>query len=353
MLNIPTDLLRTLVAVVDLRSFTKAAQSLGVTQPAVSAQIKRLQFLLGYELLDKSAPGVSLTPRGDIVVGNARRMLSINDQILHLTGSRSSAQTLRVGIPRRLCRRAHSGDAGEFPQALARHPFQRHRDDLRQHAARPQAGRSRPCISVSRSRSPRSKRVTCGSSRRSGCAAPHTVLDPNGPVPLVSFGEDCPCRYTAVNALAAGRPRLRLRVHVAQHCQPGGGGRRRARRHGAAAQPGRADRALDLGGRAAAGVAGTLLRRSSCAKAATGRRSRSLPTTSRRPCGRSRRRLTATTPWRRRFRRSGRPAPAEIDGARRIDCGVVTPSCSVNWPCARLRAAGMRRRKCPPLWAWP
>src|SRR5262249_35848242 len=52
MVNIPTELLRTLVFVVDQRSFTKAAQSLGVTQPAVSAQIKRLQFLLGYELLD-------------------------------------------------------------------------------------------------------------------------------------------------------------------------------------------------------------------------------------------------------------------------------------------------------------
>ena len=39
MTNIPTDLLRTLVAVVDLRSFTKAAVKLGVTQPAVSAQI--------------------------------------------------------------------------------------------------------------------------------------------------------------------------------------------------------------------------------------------------------------------------------------------------------------------------
>ena len=61
MTNIPTDLLRTLIAVVDLRSFTSAAQSLGVTQPAVSAQIKRLQSLLGADLLDKSAPGVTLT----------------------------------------------------------------------------------------------------------------------------------------------------------------------------------------------------------------------------------------------------------------------------------------------------
>ena len=38
MTNIPTDLLRALVAVVDRRSFTKAAGALGITQPAVSAQ---------------------------------------------------------------------------------------------------------------------------------------------------------------------------------------------------------------------------------------------------------------------------------------------------------------------------
>src|SRR5436190_18227625 len=90
MLNIPTDLLRTLVAVVDMRSFTKAARSLSVTQPAVSAQIKRLQFLLGYELLDKRAPGVSLTPRGEIVVNHARRLLSVNDEILQSTSGVSA-----------------------------------------------------------------------------------------------------------------------------------------------------------------------------------------------------------------------------------------------------------------------
>src|ERR1043166_783547 len=82
MINIPTELLRTLIAVVDMRSFTRAAQSLGVTQPAVSAQVKRLQVLLGGELFDRDAPGVTLTAKGEVVVNYARRLLSINDQIM-------------------------------------------------------------------------------------------------------------------------------------------------------------------------------------------------------------------------------------------------------------------------------
>src|SRR5438105_1911186 len=97
MTNIPTELLRTLVTVVDLRSFTKAAHCLGMTQPAVSAQIKRLQILLGGELLDKSAPGVALTPKGETVVQRARQLLSVNDQIVDMATSRSSS-ALRIGI---------------------------------------------------------------------------------------------------------------------------------------------------------------------------------------------------------------------------------------------------------------
>jgi|PersoiStandDraft_1058852.scaffolds.fasta_scaffold14629_2 DNA-binding transcriptional LysR family regulator len=100
MTNIPTDLLRTLVAVVDFHSFTKAAASLGVTQPAVSAQIKRLQFLLGGDLFDRSIQGVSLTPQGEMVVNYARRLLSINDQIVQIgdAGPRPEL-VIRVGTP--------------------------------------------------------------------------------------------------------------------------------------------------------------------------------------------------------------------------------------------------------------
>lgn len=100
MINIPTDLLRTLVAVVDLRSFTKAAASLGITQPAVSAQIKRLQYLLGKDIFDRSAQGICLTPHGEMTVSYARRLLSINDQIMEIGGpGRAAEHLIRIGAP--------------------------------------------------------------------------------------------------------------------------------------------------------------------------------------------------------------------------------------------------------------
>lgn len=98
MINIPTDLLRTFVSVVDLRSFTRAAQSLGVTQPAVSAQIKRLQMLLDVEVFDKSAPGVTLTAKGEVIVNYARRLLALNDQMIDVTARGNAAARQRIGL---------------------------------------------------------------------------------------------------------------------------------------------------------------------------------------------------------------------------------------------------------------
>jgi DNA-binding transcriptional LysR family regulator len=95
--NIPIELLRTLVGLADVKNFTKVAQTLELTQPAVSAQIKRLQFLLGTDLFDKSAPGVVLTQAGEMVVRNARRLLDVNDQILQLARTGSHQTSLRIG----------------------------------------------------------------------------------------------------------------------------------------------------------------------------------------------------------------------------------------------------------------
>ncbi len=115
MTNIPTDLLRTLVTVVDLGSFTKAAVSLGLTQPAVSAQIKRLQLLLGGEMFYRSMQGMSLTPQGKMVVSYARRLLSINDQIVRLSTMAPRAELLiRIGVSSDYIASMLSGVLGQF-----------------------------------------------------------------------------------------------------------------------------------------------------------------------------------------------------------------------------------------------
>ncbi len=201
MTNIPTDLLRTLVAVVDLRSFTKAAQSFGVTQPAVSAQIKRLQFLLGYELLDKSAPGVSLTPRGQEVVSAGRRMLLINDQIVNLSSGGPSVRTLRISIP---------GDftGTRIPAMLVdfrkRWPFLRFVVDVSSFGRMVrgfEAGELDLAVAVTKSE-PAIEARHLWIDQIVWVRSKATELDHHAPVPLVSLGEESVCRHAAVQALS-------------------------------------------------------------------------------------------------------------------------------------------------------
>lgn len=205
MTNIPTELLRTLVAVVDLRSFTKAAQSLGVTQPAVSAQIKRLQGLLGTDLLDKSAPGVSLTPSGDLVVNYARRLLSINDQILDLAGAKSSDEVVRIGA---------TGDFADYEISLALPCFRSRHDNARfvlrngfmDDLLREMREGDLDIIVWVSGIGPTMEARHCWTEDLVWLRGTATQIEPGRPVPLVSYGEDCPFTRTAIAALnGAGR----------------------------------------------------------------------------------------------------------------------------------------------------
>ena len=54
--NIPTDFLRTFVTICELGSFTKAAHRFGLTQPAVSAQIRKLELMIGGSLIERNRP---------------------------------------------------------------------------------------------------------------------------------------------------------------------------------------------------------------------------------------------------------------------------------------------------------
>jgi DNA-binding transcriptional LysR family regulator len=200
MTNIRTDLLRALVAVVDFHSFTKAGHALGLTQPAVSAQIKRLQYLLGGELFDRSSQGVSLTPHGEMVVSYARRLLSINDQIVHLGGTDPQPELMiRVGT---------SSDfvASMLPDILAR--FRECWPDVRfgvrtdYYDALVRDLRSGALdIFIGLSMSPPPDARHSRAEEVVWARGVNTRLDPHRPVPLVTYGEPCVYHRLAVTAL--------------------------------------------------------------------------------------------------------------------------------------------------------
>ena len=69
-------------AVVERRSFSQAAERLGVTQPAVSLQVRALEKRLGTQLLDRSGRRVEPTEAGWRLYRGAQRMLALEDQLL-------------------------------------------------------------------------------------------------------------------------------------------------------------------------------------------------------------------------------------------------------------------------------
>src|SRR3712207_9584640 len=69
-------------AVVERKSFSQAADRLGVSQPAVSLQVRSLEQRLGRQLLDRSGRRVEPTEAGLRLYRNAQRMLGLEEQLL-------------------------------------------------------------------------------------------------------------------------------------------------------------------------------------------------------------------------------------------------------------------------------
>ncbi len=79
-------------AVVERRSFSQAADQLGVTQPAVSLQIRSLEQRLGQQLLDRSGRRVEPTEAGMRLYRGAQRLLAFQEQMLRELGDDSEGE---------------------------------------------------------------------------------------------------------------------------------------------------------------------------------------------------------------------------------------------------------------------
>ncbi len=93
------DLLRALVTVADCGSFTTAALRLNSTQSTVSQKVRRLEELAGHRLLERGNRDVLPTDAGETVLGYARRLLSLNDELHEALDGASVALTVRIGVP--------------------------------------------------------------------------------------------------------------------------------------------------------------------------------------------------------------------------------------------------------------
>src|ERR687893_1635554 len=69
-------------AVVERRSFSQAAERLGISQPAVSLQIRTLEERLGRRLIDRSGRRVEPTEAGLRLYRGAQRLLALEGQLL-------------------------------------------------------------------------------------------------------------------------------------------------------------------------------------------------------------------------------------------------------------------------------
>jgi DNA-binding transcriptional LysR family regulator len=107
------ELLRSFVAVADCGGFHRAAEQLNLTQSTVSQQIKRLELETKRPLFRRTTRTVALTDDGEMLLGDARRLLQLEEAARHrLTAPRLSG-TVRLGANEEVA-------SGSLPSALGR-----------------------------------------------------------------------------------------------------------------------------------------------------------------------------------------------------------------------------------------
>ncbi|MBE6537916.1 MAG: LysR family transcriptional regulator [Ruminococcaceae bacterium] len=107
--------IKTLLAVVEQGSFTKAAKQLSLTQPAISHHINALEEELERKIFIRGKSDLKLTPDGEIIVKYAKRMNSINDKLISVLSNPGHAlSNVRIGI-------THTSESNLITEVLAKY----------------------------------------------------------------------------------------------------------------------------------------------------------------------------------------------------------------------------------------
>lgn len=98
-INLPTELLRSLITVADLGGYTKAGIALNRSQPAISLQMRRLEELVGSKLIVRDGKELKFTEAGEKLATYARQILHLNDDMIGQLRPSKLSGPIRIGLP--------------------------------------------------------------------------------------------------------------------------------------------------------------------------------------------------------------------------------------------------------------
>ncbi|PLR39518.1 hypothetical protein CYR55_06445 [Chimaeribacter californicus] len=111
------DALQSFVTGIELGSFAQAAERLGRSTSAVSAQLKKLEQQCGVALVEKSGRHLVPSRSGEVLLGYARRLLALNGEAALAVGGGALSGPLRVGMQEDFGERLLPAVLGAFSRA--------------------------------------------------------------------------------------------------------------------------------------------------------------------------------------------------------------------------------------------
>lgn len=99
MRDLQIDWLKCFLAVVDKGSLSRAAPDLNRSQSAVSMQLKKLEQTLGCEVIKRSHRDLELTPQGELLLGYARRIMNLHQELQNAFEPEQLSGCIRLGVP--------------------------------------------------------------------------------------------------------------------------------------------------------------------------------------------------------------------------------------------------------------
>ena len=202
--NLPTDVLRNFIAIVETGSILRASKQTSVTQSALSLQIKRLSEIVGSPVFSRHKSRLILTSSGDELLMYAREIIELNDRALSIMRGRDAPVPVRIGIVQDLAAPLLTGVFTTFLKLAPRAEMKIRVGSTMGLTEQFEAGLLDILLGLGPSDDPDAVSTSQLAWLGSSTLADRSVI------PLAFMDGPCPFRDAALTALGAGRIAYRL-----------------------------------------------------------------------------------------------------------------------------------------------